>query len=350
MATKTKTPKKRPARSAPVAATDSLADIRAAKQEWSKRLLARPSRLASHALTAAISPDPDVNLVGVGIGEKIVDGRRTGVMCVKLLVRAKFHDEYIDKKHMLPKSIDGIPVDVEEMGPFRRLAAPAATTPNPRGRVRPAQPGCSVGFDDSTGLKAGTFGALVQDANGIYILSNNHVLADEGQLPLNAPIYQPAFLDGGTPKTDQIARLTHFEPLTPDLANQVDCAVAAVLNPADASNAILQIGPPRGAGEPKFCTIVHKFGRSTRYTVGHIDGVEFDTPVTLETGTYAFIGQILVTSLDDRPFADSGDSGALILERDTNVAVGLLFAGESGTGLANRISVVLNKLKVKLVP
>ena len=82
----------------------NLKDIRAAKQEWSARLLKRPSIPAVRALTAAITPNPAWNLVGVGVGEKLVDGRRTGVMAVKFLVRAKLNEKHISKKHVLPKS------------------------------------------------------------------------------------------------------------------------------------------------------------------------------------------------------------------------------------------------------
>ena len=278
---------------------------------------------ASRAMTSAISPAPNLNLVGVGVGEKLVDGRRTGIMCVKLLVRAKYHEKHISEEHMLPTLIDDMPVDVEEVGVFRRFDA----IPDPRSRIRPAQPGCSIGFDDPTGTMAGTLGALVRDANGVYILSNNHVLANEGALAPGAPIYQPGLVDGGNPATDQIAQLTNFVALQPGGTNQVDCAVAALANPGDASNSILQIGPPRSAGAAQFDMVVQKFGRTTAYTAGQITSVDTDMTVQYESGSYTFVGQILVTSLDAKPFAGAGDSGSLIVERGTNMAVGLLFAG-----------------------
>ena len=197
----------------------NLEDLRAAKREWSSRLLKRRAMPASRALTAAITPDPTWNLQGVGIGEKLADGRHTGVMAVKFLVRAKYHESHISKKHALPKSISGLPTDVEEVGLFRRFQD--GNVPNPRTRIRPAQPACSVGFADPNNqfVIAGTFGALVRDGNGIYILSNNHVLADEGQLQPGAPIFQPGLLDGGNENTDQIAQLTKFVPLQADVSN-----------------------------------------------------------------------------------------------------------------------------------
>jgi hypothetical protein len=70
--------------------------------------------------------------------------------------------------------------------------------------------------------------------------------------------------------------------------------------------------------------------------------------VQYESGSYTFVGQILVTSLDAKPFAGAGDSGSLIVERGTNMAVGLLFAGSPSYALANHITDVLAALNVKL--
>jgi len=353
MANKPKSPQLRPKGDSYAAGTSTrhLADIRAAKQEWSKRLIGRSSMPASRALTAAISPDPDLNVVGVGVGEKISDNRRTGIMAVKFLVRAKYAEKHISQKHVLPKSIGGLPVDVEEVGLFRRFAAPAvAASIDPRTRVRPAQPGCSIGFADPNGqfTMAGTFGALVKDDNGVYILSNNHVLADEGQLPLGSPIFQPGLLDGGDPNTDQIAQLTNFVALQPGVLNQVDCAVAGVPNPADVSNAILQIGPPQGAGAATLDMTVQKFGRTTGYSAGQVTSIDTDVTVQYETGSFTFGGQIIVVGLDGQPFSGAGDSGSLIVERNTNLAVGLLFAGSSSHTIANHITDVLAALNVTL--
>src|SRR5439155_17893891 len=127
----------------------------------------------------------------------------------------------LSRKSLLPKDIGGLPVDVEETGVFRRFASKRKATsaspdkaamPNPKTKMQPAQPGCSIGFRDPNDqfVMAGTFGAVVKDSAGQYILSNNHVLADESQLQPGAPIFQPGLLDGGDPNTDQIAALTRF--------------------------------------------------------------------------------------------------------------------------------------------
>ena len=205
-------------------------------------------------------------------GEKISGGRHTGVWAVKFFVRLKYPEAQLESKHRLPKSINGLPVDVEEAGLFRPFAAPAkqpatkAATPNPRTKIRPAQPGCSVGFQDPTNQStmAGTFGALVSDNMGSYILSNNHVLADENQLPPGSAIFQPGLLDNGNANADQIAELTRAVTLQVNVPNQVDCAIAKLLKPSLATDKILVIGAPQGTADAEIDMTVHKFGRTTQ--------------------------------------------------------------------------------------
>lgn len=345
-------------------ASGNLKDLKAAKTLWSQRLFetaraesARGPVSAARALRAAVNPEPEQNVVGVGVGEKISNGQHTGVMAVKFLVRLKYSEGQMSEEHVLPKSIDGLPVDVEEVGTFRAFAAaphivhPAPKIPNPRTKMRPAHPGCSVGFQDPNNqfVMAGTFGALVKDEDGkTYILSNNHVLADEGQLDPGAPIFQPGLLDHGNPATDQIAKLTTFIPLDPSAPNKVDCAIAEVLDPSLVNPNILFIGKPNTPAEAQLDMTVQKFGRTTSYTVGRITSIDTDVKVGYETGTFAFGGQIIVTGLNGSSFSAAGDSGSLIVQRPGNHAVGLLFAGSSSHTIANHIGDVLEALSVTL--
>jgi hypothetical protein len=342
-----------------------LKDLSSAKNEWSKRLLQIPGAQAARgasawlqtarALTSAVSADPIHNVVGVAVGEKISDGNHTGVWAVKFLVRLKFPESQLSKKHVLPKSIAGLPVDVEETGLFRRFAGKKkggqAAVPNPQTRIRPAQPGCSIGFADPAGqmMMAGTFGALVKDRAGTYVLSNNHVLADENQLPIGSPIFQPGLLDGGNAATDKIAELTKFIPLQTGSPNHVDCAIAKLREASVANNKVLNIGAPTGTADAQIDMTVHKFGRTTSYSVGRVSSVDTDVKVQYETGTFAFTGQIIVVGLSGQPFSGAGDSGSLILERPSNKAVALLFAGSQSHTIANHIGDVLQNLGVTLV-
>jgi hypothetical protein len=299
-------------------------------------------------------------VVGVGIGEKLVNGRATGVLAVKFLVRIKYPHDQISGGHLLPADLDGLPVDVEEVGTFRRLAdispvSPAPSTPNPpnpRGRFRPLQPGCSVGFVDveHTSAIAGTFGLLATDEEKRrYIISNNHVLADENRLKIGGPIYQPGLLDDLDPADPPVARLSRFVPLSTSEPNSVDCALAELLPGVDARPDVLFLGPPRGTAPATIDMVVHKFGRTTGYRAGRITSIDTDISVDYGIGAVTFHGQILIRGLGGQAFSDAGDSGAAVLERGTGMAVGLLFAGSPNHSAASHIDDVLAALAVRLV-
>jgi hypothetical protein len=349
------------------AATAAHSDLAAAKNKWSQRLLSplrRPEGIRS--FNAAIGTAPDQNVVGVGIGEKVTDGKLTGVTAIKFFVNVKFPKSQLSGKSIaaLPEHIDGLPVDVEQVGIFRRFARQphavrarkpaittlAPTTPDSKTRFRPAQPGSSVGFEDPSKqfVMAGTFGALVKDASGIYILSNNHVLANEDRLSSGAPIFQPGLLDHGNAATDQIAQLSRAIKLDISTPNKVDCAIASLLDPSLANNDTLYIGPPAGTKPAQIDMVVHKFGRTTTYTVGRISSIDTDVAVNYDSGRLVFQNQVIVVGLDGSTFSDAGDSGSLIMERGTNAAVALLFAGSSTHTIANHIEDVLSSLGTTL--
>jgi hypothetical protein len=317
---------------------------------------------------SATDPTPASNVVGVGIGEKLVSGRPTGVLAVKFLVRLKYPHDQVPESDRLPSDLGGLPVDVEQVGTFRRLAAPAPGTgkskgkakpappspvpaaPNPRIRLRPAQPGCSVGFIEAGNpvAVAGTFGYLAADGDKRYIISNNHVLANENRLAIGGPILQPGFLDGGNPETDWFANLVRFSPLSTTDPNTVDCALAELVAGQKALSDVLFLGAPQGTAPAAIDMVVHKFGRTTGYRVGRITSVDTDLSVDYGLGPVTFHGQILIQGLGGHPFSDSGDSGAAVIERATGKAVGLLFAGSSSHSAANHIDDVLAALDVRL--
>jgi len=348
----------------------NLTALRAAKQEWSARLLQPPAAQGAHPLAArafavAAAPDPERNVVGVGIGEKTVQGQPTGVRALKFLVRIKYPESQLSTQSTLPKMIDGLPTDVEQVGLFRRFKTstrnrPAAAElqtasllapPNPRTKMRPARPGSSIGFEDPNHgfTMAGTFGAVVRDSNGTYILSNNHVLADEDQLQPGAAIFQPGLLDGGNAATDQIAELTRAIHLQAAGLNKVDCAIARAMRSSLVSRSILFIGRPRGTAAAQIDMIVHKFGRTTGYTVGRVTSIDTDVRVQYEVGDLTFENQIIIVGLGSQPFSDAGDSGSLILTRGSDRAIGLLFAGSTSHTIANHIQDVLQALQVTLM-
>ena len=347
----------------------SVRDYRDAKRDWSARLLVALAtavipqgatrRAGAHATASAtatrvVPARRNPNVVGVGIAEKLVNGRPTGVLAVKFFVRTKFPTGAVVRSQALPKSIDGLPVDVEETGTFRAFAKrpkrAAATMPNPRVRLRPALPGCSVGFriPGDQFVMCGTFGALVRTSRRVYILSNNHVLADENRLPLHSPVFQPALMDDGRIATDQIAELSRFIRLRANRFNKIDAALAEPLARNLVGKTVLHVGAVGGTAAAEIDMMVHKFGRTTSYTAGRVTSVDTDVVVEYETAEFSFENQIIVRGANGQMFSDSGDSGSIILQRGSNAAIGLLFGGSPSHTIANHITNVLRSLRVRM--
>ena len=338
--------------------TKQRSDLTRAKSAMSARYLRGQVAVRGfvRALRAAPAAMRTHNVVGVGVDEKYVDGVPCGVSVVKFLVRTKLATSALSASERLPKFVDGIPTDVEEVGLIlphakKKAAKKGANQPepmpNPRTEIRPAQPGSSVGFrePDDAFVMAGTFGLLVKDAAGAhYILSNNHVLAFENgveadgttrkALAKGAPIFQPGLLDGGSIAVGQIAELTRWVNLRADVeTNIVDGAIAKLTKKSLATRDVLFIGTPAGTAAAAKDMVVHKFGRTTSYTAGRISSILFDVTVPYEVGDVMFQDQVAVRGLDGTRFSDSGDSGSAILERSTNKVVALLFAGATNGSL-----------------
>jgi hypothetical protein len=329
----------------------------AAKQAAVQQFLTlETSPVAFRAMVASVAPEH--NVVGVGIGRKFVKGKATAKTVVRLYVDKKIAASAIPKAHLLPEEINGVETDVIEAGAFfafATAAAAAAVAPQ-QGRFRPAKPGSSIGFKflppDDRFVMAGTFGALVAKGNDRFVLSNNHVLANENRQPLGSAIYQPGLLDGGDPTTDEIAKLTQFVRLQPNAPNTVDCAIAKLDGPKLATATFLPSVGKLKSGTPLVATAnqaVMKVGRTTRYTTGVIFDLSADVKVGYDIGTLQFTDQILIKSTTSKPFSAAGDSGSLIVDKKKKQPVGLLFAGSTQFTIANHIGDVLSALGVTIL-
>jgi hypothetical protein len=281
------------------------------------------------------------NVVGVGVGYKETKGKELkDSVCVNVYVRQKFAPDALPPGSLVPDKVDGVKTDVREVGD---IVAQSYTA-----RIRPAKPGYSIGHYKIT---AGTFGCLVRDTCGscrIYILSNNHVLANSNAAASGDPILQPGRVDGGSYPKDLIARLARFIPIRfndPDKYNLVDAAIASPLDQRDVIASIVGLGIPTGSVEAKLGMPVQKSGRTTQTTSGKVIGIDATIAVGYGTaGVAYFRNQILTTNM-----SQGGDSGSLLLDSDSGAATGLLFAGSSQVTVHNAISNVLMALGVELV-
>src|SRR2546422_9224625 len=257
----------------------------------------------------------------------------------------------------LPDSLEGVPVTVRVTGRIMAFTDPTQ-------RMRPAHPGFSVGHPLIT---AGTIGARVRDALGrVYVLSNNHVLANSNGASLGDPEYQPGPFDGGT-AADQIATLSDFQVISfaPNGANTIDAAIAlsntSVLDnatPADDGYSMPNstiFGDANGDGlfDDRNALLglnVQKYGRTTKLTHGQITGINATVTICYAvsgftcTKTARYVDQLIISP---GGFSNGGDSGSLIVTDDANLnPVALLFARNASVTVANRIDLVLQRFGV----
>ncbi len=253
----------------------------------------------------------------------------------------------------LPRFV-GVEVVPEVTGPFFASPAEGGDGADPtRGFERPVPIGVSTGHPD---VSAGTIGARVTDGSRTFALSNNHVAAASNGGNEGDPLLQPGRVDGGRDPDDAIATLFDFEPLhfcgamgcTP---NRIDAAIA-LTSPEELGNAT----PEGGYGTPRARTVeaevgleVQKFGRTTGLTVGRVTGIHATIDVGYRDGVGRFEEQIVISG---NGFSAGGDSGSLIVTKGRMLAdrrpVGLLFAGATGTTLANPIDLVLDRFGVRI--
>ena len=284
---------------------------------------------------------------GVGIGNKISDGVELDELVIKVYVDKKRPKS--DVTNLVPRvvdieGLDAIQTDVEAIGKVRRESNTI--------RVRPAIPGYSVGHVNIT---AGTLGCLVKkrgNASRLYILSNSHVLADEGTGKAGDEILQPGPADGGKTPGDVIAKLSEWVPFdftTATFPNLVDAAIAELNDPNLATSAINQIGKPTGVSSKLQRGMqVQKSGRTTDYTIGVIRDLNYRTALRYKKpdggrGRVGFRDQILCTR-----FTAGGDSGSAVMNMQQQV-VGLHFAGSDSSSIFNRIQNVLDALDIEIV-
>ena len=281
---------------------------------------------------------------GFGIGQKISNDVPTGQLALRVYVEAKRDD--VD--HPVPREVVAANrnaiTDVIEIG---RLE-PEST----RDRFRPLQPGISVGLETQS---PGTLGAFVRLPNGgIGMLSNSHVLADNGHANIGDVIVQPGAGEPASTTADSVATLTGFVPFQftdTGSPNLVDAAVAEI-NVAH-ENVFVETGATPGAVHSRLRAgmKVQIVGRTSGHSWGVITDSDFVALLRYRNAAgqkqrVGFRDQVLCTR-----YTEGGDSGSLVMS-SSGRAIGLHFAGspgENGVSVFNRITHVERELNVELL-
>lgn len=293
--------------------------------------------------TNEIMAKPGIVGIATGMTE---DGRPAIIVFVK--------NDVLAKTAAIAKEIEEVPVITMVTGEFKALKGPPGGGGgfDPTQKIRPAPNGVSIGHPVIT---AGTLGCIVENGGNQFILSNNHVMADENLASIGDAIIQQGTFDGGSSPADDIATLSDFETIVFSLSanNVIDAAIAAV-NPADVTGAT---DPDADSyGQPRSTTIVAsvgmkvmKYGRTTEHTKGRVSAINATVNIGYSTGTARFINQIIITP---GSFSAGGDSGSLIVVQkgqDARKPVGLLYAGSTLQTIANPIDAVLTRFGVTVV-
>lgn len=315
------------------------------------------------------------NVVATGIGYKIVDGKQSSDLSIVCSVESKKSKKSLLSSELIPATIQNIPTDIFQSGIIHALQDA------PTGRFRPSPGGVSVGHFRIT---AGTLGCYVKKNNKLFILSNNHVLANSNDATVGEAILQPGPTDGGTAANDQIAKLSEFVPITfvsgggggggtcpianatasilnalagavgsqtrltpvkkaQAAENLVDAAIAEPLDQNDVKNEILNIGEIAGVTEATLGMPLKKMGRTTGLTTGSVLQIDVTTQVSYGGSKIGvFVDQFMAGAM-----SAGGDSGSAVLN-DNNELVGLLFAGSTSTTIMSRIQNVFTALQVSL--
>ncbi|MEX2282029.1 MAG: hypothetical protein WEE89_06060 [Gemmatimonadota bacterium] len=290
--------------------------------------------------------------LAVGISKK--RGRPGYSIALRVQRQALLNSDFVEQ---VKKKSRG-EVDVRFIG---RIVKRMAAVPWHQKRQRPMFIGSSVGHFKIT---AGTLGGFVENSAGMpFILSNNHVLANEDNARKGDAILQQGRLDGGRNPRDLVGRLGPWIKMN-RRHNLVDAALAEIYDDILFYPTYLRDFPSnartvRGLADEESLDIgdrVRKIGRTTGFTSGRVTAFELDNVVvSYDRGNLAFDDQIEIEGAGTGPFSDGGDSGSMIFDSD-NRGIGLLFAGgdtggTNGRGLtyANPLWTVLQRLRVKLI-
>ena len=321
---------------------------------------------------------PEVGAVDVGYKIKEKTCQREDVLAVRVHVRRKRPFEALgederfnnrDKQKFLGK----FPIDVVEAAyqPNESGGAASEVEGEPgetsrRGKTDPLVGGISISCH--RGGFGGTLGAIVFDCTDGQpcILTNWHVLVgsrERGESEREEPIIQPGVRHGGLLKKHKVGKVKRCV-----LNQYVDAGLAELLTreeneikPRAYFPDIVGLKPIEGVEEPKLGMEVVKSGCKSGVTKGMIDGISASLKITYDSGKeHVFNDQIRIVPLPPWPersyeISQPGDSGAIWISQLSGKAIGLHFAGESGSStdehaMANRMGRVIEQLNFSFSP
>jgi hypothetical protein len=310
------------------------------REEAVVQAVARPEAVEATTRMKGLLQHP--NVVAVGIAEKQRAGQGTGSLALTFYVDRKL--DRVPSAQAVPEAIPAaiagraLPTDVVQIGQLR---------PEVQSEASPIQPGFSIGHPDVT---AGTLGAVLGPASSPRLLSNSHVLANSGHAAIGDAILYPGSADNGQIPKNVVGRLTQVIPFVVggQFVNHMDVATATI-DPkrlADLQTQIPGLGiTPSGTTVPKRGMTVVKVGRTTGLTRGVVNDINFRFVLPYDDGSQVgYLDQVFCTR-----YSQGGDSGSLVLDDASHLAVGLHFAGAQGGSVFSPIRPILRAVHARFL-
>jgi hypothetical protein len=331
-----------------LAALDDFRSNLISEQMNAPRPKAQAMAFRASAGLAGESPFRNVHATGVGVRGN-TDKSGPDDFVIKVYMFDKADIQAAAAEPFLSASLQGVEIDVEYL-PVQVAFGKAKKTK----AVKPAAVG---GAAQHQARRRCFVRRGPGDSGPLFVLSNNHVLADVNQFPLGTQFTQPFSAN----PADVIAALSDFEPLRfpapgSQPRNVIDAAIAGVTDEnAVVLGRMLNIAnytPQLLAPRPGLA--VTKAGRTTGVTSGtiratRVRGVQVNYGTRQNPIIATFDNAITITGAGGVPFSNPGDSGSVILEKQSGRPVALLFAGDGATTTACDVAAACARFNVRPV-
>jgi hypothetical protein len=291
-------------------------------------------------------------VIHVSVGLKQVNGTATDEFCIRVYVAEKKEPSAIPPAERIPKSIQGVPTDVNQVKVVNAHEDSA--------KYRPITGGIEITnnvVDVNGKISVGTLGCLATDNSDgkTVMVTNFHVIGGTA----GVTVLQPA-----TAAADVIGTVKRGQ-----ITGTIDAAIAdvdpAIATTGDEINSLFLNGSNHIAGvtDPVGGMRAFKVGRTTGLTDGKV--VDPDSVVTITydppIGPKSLSKMILVQCTkvsgcccctcnvvdSSREFSESGDSGSAVVN-DQRMAIGLIVGGGGGESYACRMSEVESGMNVTI--
>lgn len=279
------------------------------------------------------------NVIGVGIGKKIVKGVETPEDAIRVYVTQKVGIKKLSKSDKIPKKYDEVSTDVivSEMPTICTLLPEIVNISGRRkDRYRPVIQGVSIG---NANITAGTNGILVQKDGEYYWHTDAHVGAEDPSKDISnqeTNVLQPGPHDGGNSDIDSVGTLRYMYKIYPrGEGRNFKGLDSCLIKPIDESNLVdpevMDLGIPLGSMEAVLGMKGTASGRTSSIMNGTI--IDLDADILVNYGKFVALQEHCVLTT---PMLNGGDSGSVFFNGMYAVLSG--YAGASTLSVWNKIT------------